>query len=135
LVTAAKAVLVASTRALPDVLGAATAYVRPDGVKVGTGAEIIQALGTNIAPATIESAVTEDGGGNFVHTQILWTGLSYPSTTGGETCRDWTSPSSTDLGSAGDLASAWVNAGSTGTHRCDMNVSGAPYVYLQCAEQ
>jgi hypothetical protein len=110
-VTAAKAVLVASPRALTDVLDVTAVYVRPDGVKVGTGAEIVQAMIDGIPPVTIEGAVTQDGGGNYVDTsvaQLLWTGLPYlGSASTAATCQDWTSALSTDTGTGGCVAAGW----------------------------
>jgi hypothetical protein len=116
-VSAAKAVLVASTRTLADVLGATTVYVRPDGVRVGTGAEIIQAINDNTGPVTIEAAVTQDGGGSYVSPwieitgrpgyvcpMVVWTGLSYPIGGNGNTCQEWTSSSAADSGTTGCLA-------------------------------
>ena len=137
-VTEVKAVLVASTRALADVLSATTVYVRPDGVKVGTGAEIIQAMNTSNPPATIESAVTQDGGGNYVDTgvaQNLWTGLSSQGTPDKETCRDWTSAELTDSGTIGGVATGWSYAGKDGSFGCDNSWLGSAVVFLQCAEQ
>ncbi len=137
-VTDVKAVLVASTRALADVLGTTTVYVRPDGVKVGTGAEIMQAMNTSNPPATIESAVTQDGGGNYVDpgvAQMLWTGLSMQGTTDQDTCRDWTSAASTDSGSIGGVATGWAYAGKDGSFGCDNNWLGSAVAFLQCAEQ
>jgi hypothetical protein len=134
-VTAAKAILVASTRALTDVLGATTVYVRPDGVKVGTGAEIVQALNSYYAPATIESAVTQDGDGNFVNTgvaQLLWTGVSSQGTADKDTCRDWTSAASTDTGTGGGVATGWSAAGRDGNFACN---NSSAQIFLQCAEQ
>ncbi len=137
-VAAAKAVLVASTRALSDVLGATTVYVRPDGVKVGTGTEIIGAMNNGYAAATIEAAVTQDGGGNYVNTataQELWTGLSYVGSSDKDTCRDWTSAASTDSGTAGGVATGWSYAGKDGSAGCNNNWLGSAIVFLQCAEQ
>ncbi len=136
-VTATKAVLVASTRALTDVLVATTVYVRPDGVKVGTGAEIVQAM-NNTAPATIESAVTQDGGGNYVNpavAQLLWTGLTYQGSASTDTCLDWTSALLTNTGTGGGVATGWSAAGKDGSFACNNNFNGAAIVFLQCAEQ
>jgi hypothetical protein len=129
-VTAAKAVLVASARALTDVLGEATIYVRPDGVRVGTGAEVIQALNTSTAPASIESGATQDGDGNFVNS-LTWTGISYQGTADKDTCRDWTSTASTDTGTGGYPSSGWSCAGKCGSFACG-NPAG---LLLECAEQ
>ena len=135
-VTAVKAVLVASTRALTDVLDVAAVYVRPDGVKVGTGAEIVQAMVDGIPPVTIEGAVTQDGGGNYVDTsvaQLLWTGLPYFGSVGtAATCQDWTSALSTDTGTGGCVAVGWSDAGKCGSFACD---NAWPDIFLQCAEQ
>ncbi len=132
-----KAVLVASTRALADVLGTTTVYVRPDGVKVGTGSEIAEAMNTS-PPSTIESAVTQDGGGNYVDTgvaQNLWTGLSSQGTPDKDTCRDWTTSASTDSGTIGGVATGWSYAGKDGSFGCDNNWLGSAIAFLQCAEQ
>jgi hypothetical protein len=137
-VTNAKAVLVASTRALSDVLGAATVYVRPDGVRVGTGAEIISAMNNGTAPASIESPVTQDGGGAYVdvgNVQGLWTGLTYNGTTDKDTCRDWTSSATSDSGTMGGPADGWEFAGKDGSFACNNSFGGRGIVYLQCAEQ
>ena len=147
-VTAAKAVLVASTRALADVLGATTVYVRPDGVRLGTGTEIIQAMNDNTGPATIEAAVTQDGGGNYVNpwieitgqpgyvcSLVVWTGLAYPIPGNGDTCLDWTSSSSTDFATSGCIASGWSAAGKCGSDSCNNDWEGTACDYLECAEQ
>jgi hypothetical protein len=133
-VTSAKAILVASTRALTDVLGATTVYVRPDGVRVGSGAEIAQAMNVN-APASIESAVVQYGSGAFVDpasAQLLWTGVSRKLTPDKETCNDWTSNAATDAATGGGVATGWVAAGNNGGFACN---NSASHVYLQCAEQ
>jgi hypothetical protein len=125
-VTSARAILVASTRALTDVLIASNVYVRPDGVRVGTGAEIVSAL-TGGIPLSIESTVTQNGSGVFVDPSIaqdVWTGIK-------DTCRDWTSSASTENGTVGAVAN-WLSAGNNGTFPC--NNSSSNY-YLQCAEQ
>ena len=130
--TAAKAILVTSTRALTDVLGATTVYVRPDGVRVGTGAEVVQAMnGSSVAPATIESAVTQHGDGSFADGSYVWTGVARQGTGDKDTCRDWTSAAATDTGTIGGLATGWVCAGSCGNFACNSWTG----VFLQCAEQ
>jgi hypothetical protein len=134
-VTAAKAVLVASTRALTDVLDVAAVYVRPDGVKVGTGAEIVQAMIDNVPPATIEGAVTQDGDGNYVDASVarhVWTGLPYLGGATTETCRNWTSALPTDTGSGACVATGWQSAGTCGSFACDNSWHDT---FLQCAEQ
>lgn len=134
-VKAAKAVLVASTRALTDVLDVSAVYVRPDGVRAGTGAEIIQAL-IDVPPATIEGAVTQDGGGKYVDTtiaQLVWTGLDYWTGAGDSaTCRDWTSAQPADTGTGGCVAAGWEDAGKCGGFPCN---NDPPVIFLQCAEQ
>jgi hypothetical protein len=132
---AAKAVLVASTRTLTDVLSPTAGYVRPDGVRVGTGAEIVQALTTNDVPATIESVATQDGDGNFVSSgTFIWSGLSSPGSAQDDTCHDWTLASSS--GSARTVFGGWQQAGQTGSYSCDMSAyGGGLFFFLQCAEQ
>jgi hypothetical protein len=136
-VVAAKAVLAASSRDLTDVLDATATYVRPDGVKSGTGAEILQAIIDENAPASIEGAVIQDGAGKYVGNlvpQLVWTGLRYYGGFVGAaaTCRDWTSASPTDTGTAGCVAAGWRNAGKCGNFACD----GEGTVFaLLCAEQ
>jgi hypothetical protein len=147
-VTAAKAILVGSARALSDVLGATTVYVRPDGVRVGTGAEIIQAMNDNTGPASIEATVTQDGGGSYVSpwieiagrpgyvcSMVVWTGLTYPLPGNGDTCLDWTSSSSTDYATSGCIASGWSAAGKCSSDTCNNDSQGTACDYLQCAEQ
>jgi hypothetical protein len=134
-VTAVKAVLVASTRAITDVLDVTAIYVRPDGVKAGTGAEIVQAMIDSLPPATIEGAVTQDGSGNYVDTsvaQLVWTGLPYLGSASTDTCQDWTSASSTDTGTGGCVATGWSDAGKCGSFACD---NDSLDIFLQCAEQ
>ncbi len=137
-VAAAKAILVDSVRALSDVLGASTVYVRPDGVRVGTGAEIIQAINDDTGPLTIEAAVTQDGGGHYVGPYdgtSVWTGLPYMVPTNGDTCQDWTSGSATDTGTTGCVASGWSFAGRCSSDPCNNDWQGTAYDYLQCVEQ
>ena len=147
-VSVAKAVLVASTRALADVLGATTVYVRPDGVRVGTGAEIIQAINDNTGPVTIEAAVTQDGGGSYVSPwieitgrpgyvcpMVVWTGLAYPIWGNGNTCQEWTSSSSADSGTTGCIAAGWSYTGSCSSDPCNNDWQDTACDYLQCAEQ
>jgi hypothetical protein len=132
-VTSAKAILVASTRALADVLGATTVYVRPDGIRVGSGGEIAQAMNAT-APISIESTVTQNGAGAYVDpntAQDVWTGLSRAGSVDKDTCRDWVSNASTDSGTGGTVASGWVSSGKNGNFTC----SGELFMYLQCAEQ
>ncbi len=91
-----------------------------------------------IAPATIESAVTQDGGGAFVDTsiaQLLWTGISCVGSADKDTCRDWTSSASTDSGTGGGVATGWSYAGKDGSFGCDNTWLGNAIVFLQCAEQ
>ena len=133
-VTAVKAILVASTRAFTDALGAATVYVRPDGVKVGTGAEIVQALTTYDVPATIESAVTQDGDGSPTGpAREVWKGIAVQGSSDRDSCRDWTSMASTDTGTVAGVAMSWTP--------CVGNCAGRPcagfafQIGLQCAEQ
>ena len=147
-VTSAKAILVASTRTLADVLGATTVYVRPDGVRVGTGAEIIQAMNDNTGPASIEAAVTQDGGGSYVSPwieitgrpgyvcpMVVWTGLTYPIRGNGDTCLEWTSSSSTDYATSGCIAAGWSYAGTCSSDPCNNDWEGTACDYLECAEQ
>jgi hypothetical protein len=131
----AKAILVSSTRTLASVLGATTIYVRPDGTRVGTGAEIIQAMGSFLGPASIESPVSQDGAGNYVDegvVQLLWTGVGGAPA---NTCRDWTSGAAADSGSTGAVAAGWEYTGNDGSFACNNTFLGMPIVYLQCAEQ
>jgi hypothetical protein len=93
-------------------------------------------LGGLSPPVTIEGAVTQDGGGNYVDTsvaQLLWTGLPYFGSAGtAATCRDWTSALSTDTGTGGCVAAGWFDVGKCGSFACD---NAWPDIFLQCAEQ
>jgi hypothetical protein len=136
-VTTAKAILLASTRAFTDVLAPATTYVRPDGVAVGTGADIVSALNGKV-PATIEATPTQDGGGTYVDTsvaQLVWTGVTRTGSAGQDTCNDWTSSTSASNGTAGSVASGWEAAGSDASWACNNSFGGTAIAFLQCAEQ
>jgi hypothetical protein len=137
-VVSAKAVLVASNRALSSVLPPATVYVRPDGVKVGTGADIAAAMSAWIGPATIESSVAQDGSGSYVDQatmQLAWTGVNREGSADTDTCRDWTSGASTLSATAGCTGTGWYWSGSCAGRPCDYNTASSAVIGLYCAEQ
>ena len=116
-VISSKAILLASTRAFSDVLVAATTYVRPDGVKVGTGADIIQAMGTFQGPATLESPITQDGGGTYVNTgtaQVVWVGRR-----DSKQLRELDLFGGVDSGTVGAVAAGWQYTGNDGDFACN----------------
>ena len=127
-VTAAKAILQASTRTLASVLPATTVYVRPDGTKVGTGADIVTALTNFNTPATLEGGIIQSGNGTYIagmYPTIMgaWTGVS-------TTCSDWTSTASTVTGTIGAETGWGPFSGNNANWACNMG-----NLYLRCAEQ
>jgi len=132
-VVSSKALLAASTRAFTDVLVPTTTYVRPDGTKIGTGADIITALGAFQGPATLESPITQDGAGNYVNTgvaQFAWIGSPTQNN-----CVNWTSSSSSDVGAIGAIAVGWTYTGNDGTFACNNSFLNMPIAFLECVEQ
>jgi hypothetical protein len=137
-VASAKAVLVASNRSLASVLNPSTVYVRPDGVKAGTGADIAAAFGAWSAPATIEGSVVQDGSGKYIDVagmSLTWTGVPWGGTPDTDTCRDWTATASTASASTGCTVTGWFYTGSCAQRACDYNSSGYTAIGLYCAEQ
>ena len=79
----------------------AATYVRPDGIVVGLGADLLA--------STLKSGIWQQGNGQYLDSRAVWTGSSLPTELGtsASTCADWTSNTgaiftgstpSTDLG-------------------------------------
>ena len=84
-VTTAVALLSTATKAASAILSATTKYVRPDGVAVGTGAQI--------GAGTLESGVWQTADGTYPYGSFLaWAGSDRPGLMGTatSTCANWT---------------------------------------------
>lgn len=78
-----------TTKAPATLIDPAATYVRPDGVVVGSGADIIA--------ANLQTGIWQQGNGKYVDSRGLWTGSINLSTVGTAvtTCSDWTSTTGT----------------------------------------
>ncbi|MCE9580078.1 MAG: hypothetical protein K8W52_43585 [Deltaproteobacteria bacterium] len=88
-VTSAHALLATNSRAAAALLDPAATYVRPDGVAVGTGADLIAA---SAGERVLEAAPWQTGGGLYASTdQEIWSGSATLAGLGnsGTTCSDW----------------------------------------------
>jgi hypothetical protein len=111
-VTTAIALISKSNKAASAVLDPAAVYVRPDGTRVATGAELATRT------KNPDSGIWQSADGTYV-AESVWTGslsVDAPST---GTCADWTNPSQS-LGSVAGLTSSvasnfWWNNNSTST--------------------
>lgn len=126
----AKALIVATNRQLADVLDASSIYHRPDGVLVGTGAEIASALVSYSGPDSIEGGIIQTGSGITIagfYPTIggVWTGLAYDKAN----CEDWTTSSASVSGSFGN-ETGWTRAGTNGYTACNDTK-----MFLRCVEQ
>jgi hypothetical protein len=90
-----------TTTAASTMIDLTATYVRPDGIVVGLGADLIA--------STLKSGIWQQGNGQYVDDRAVWSGSSSPSELGtsASTCSDWTSntgvvltgaSSGTDLG-------------------------------------
>ena len=127
-VAGARAFLAYTGHAASEVLDPSELYVRPDGIAVGTGAEI--AAGKRL------TGIWQFGDGSYPGAEIraisVWTGSQRESSagTGTETCADWTSRSGSDTGQSGIFTMSepsWTQ----GLHTCDITVP----LYLYCVER
>ncbi len=122
----AVALLSTTTAAASAVLDAMATYVRPDGVVVGTGQELIEAT---VAPFTpLVSGIWQTGAGTYLDV-IAWTGSTgIPTVPNAETCTDWTA--TTGTGRIGRSSFTMPGFWNSGTDNC--NVLNAR---LYCVEQ
>jgi len=94
-----------TSTAASTMIDPAATYVRPDGIVVGLGADLLA--------STLKSGIWQQGNGQYVETRAVWTGSSSPSELGttANTCSDWTANTGAML--AGDTSSVdlswWVD--------------------------
>lgn len=115
--------LVATTTEPPAArLNSVAVYVRPDGQRIGTGADIIA--------REIRTGLWQRASGTYITSSLVWVGSTMPADVGtsATTCSDWGSSSVTESGLVGNLR-ATTSFWSEGSIGCD---SGRA---LYCAEQ
>lgn len=131
-VTSSRALIARTTGSAAGALVPAQTYIRPDGVRIGTGAEII-AAGVDVMPPNpplnaLRSGIWQWGNGTYDNSEV-WTG-AFDLTTPGDavsTCNDWQSS-----GGQGQLGSPWdTNRGFFAGRQYDCSVSRPVY----CVEQ
>lgn len=119
-----KALIATTSAAASGGLVAATRYVRPDGVFVGTGAELS-------AGGLLSGGIWQAGNGSYLAGQSVWTGAPDPNALGtpATTCDDWGSTLNSGLAgySTTTAASWWYNAPAT--------ACGSTTLRGYCAEQ
>ena len=84
-----KALRSTTTVAASTLIAPAATYVRPDGIAVGKGSDLLA--------NALESGTWQQGDGTYLDGRAIWTGSDTPSTTGttASTCSDWTSTAGT----------------------------------------
>lgn len=107
-----KALLATTTTAAVARFPLAPLYVRPDGIAVGTGAQLAGGEG-------LMSGIWQNAFGTYGNNNPAWTGAATPSAVGtaGSTCNDWTSTASNSgIGGATTLADAtWWSSFTNGS--------------------
>jgi hypothetical protein len=90
---AVSALRATTTTAASSLLTMTAKYVRPDGILVGLGSDLVAAIGGN----SLASGVWQQGDGSYVNTRAVWTGATSLTATGtmNSTCSNWTSTAST----------------------------------------
>ena len=106
-------------------------YVRPDGILVGLGSDLVAAAGTS-GQTLLASGIWQQGDGTYVPTRAVWTGATSLTTTGtvDSTCSNWTSTASTSVitgATPGTDPGFWQNAV---PWRCDNT-----YTWSYCVER
>jgi len=73
-----------TTAAASTTIDPTATYVRPDGIVVGLGADLVA--------STLKSGIWQQGNGQYLDSRAVWTGSSQPSEVGtsASTCSDWT---------------------------------------------
>ena len=76
-----------TTTAASTMIDPTATYVRPDGIVVG--------LGSDLLASTLKSGIWQQGNGQYLDNRAVWTGSNSPSELGttASTCSDWTSNS------------------------------------------
>jgi hypothetical protein len=120
------ALLATTTSPASTFLAPSTTYARPDGVVIGTGADLIAAATGNL-PST---GIWQAGNGSYSHAQ-LWSGAADLTTAGTSagTCADWTSTAST----AGVIG--WSYVSSSRWWYLPFPEDCTANAYLRCVEQ
>jgi hypothetical protein len=120
-----KALRATTTAAASSLVAPGTKYVRPDGILV--------ALGSDLIKGTLSSGIWQQGNGAYTSNVAIWTGANDLMTVGtaASTCANWTSAASTDSyasgATAGDLSGSWWRNGSAACN--------ATYTFAYCIEQ
>jgi hypothetical protein len=101
-VASARALVAYSSAPASDVLEAATTYVRPDGVVVGTGAEIVA--------QTLRSGIWQYADGSYIDELVngtsVFVGATSLSVNGANTCNNWQDQSDASTVTAGNFHTA-----------------------------
>jgi hypothetical protein len=73
-----------TTTAASTMIDPTATYVRPDGIVVG--------LGSDLLASTLKSGIWQQGNGQYLENRAVWTGSNSPSELGTitSTCSDWT---------------------------------------------
>lgn len=125
----ARALLVGDERTFATLLDADALYVRPDGVPIGLGADIVSGLTDEQVTPALESAITTDADGQRIAPALwdayAWTGTA---TRCASASGDWTSTSAAATGTIGDRY-GWACAGTCGDFACDTSQ------LLRCVEE
>ena len=91
-----------TTVAASTMIDPTATYVRPDGIVVGLGADVIS--------STLKSGIWQQGNGLYQENRAVWTGSSTPADLGttANTCSDWTKNTGAMFaGSSSSVALAW----------------------------
>jgi EGF domain-containing protein/List-Bact-rpt repeat protein len=101
-VSAARALVAYSSAPASDVLGSATTYVRPDGVVVGTGAEIVA--------QTLHSGIWQYADGSYIdefdNGASVFVGATSLTVNGANTCNNWQDQSDNSMVVIGNFHTA-----------------------------
>jgi hypothetical protein len=96
-VVGAKALVARTGSTAASLLTPTAVYVRPDGQRIGTGADLVAATGDHYYDG-LESGIWQDNLGNYKQSASpylnAWTGATSPDSLGtaATTCRNWTDP-------------------------------------------
>lgn len=131
-VTTVKALLATKETPASSLVDAATKYVRPDGVLVGTGADLVAVSKSN---GNLNSAAWQNGDGTYEvesYSYFCWTGSSALDQTGtvDTTCDDWTTAADTPTGTGGINQRPWDSWWNQYTGPCSTTT-----YHLYCVEQ
>jgi hypothetical protein len=128
-VNTVRALLATTDASAASVLDVAAAYVRPDGVLVGTGADLIAASRGDLELA---SGIWQTSDGGYVAAagdggRYAWTGVAKGASlasrgTAAATCDDWAAPDQSKTGATGDYQYRDETAFANSTSPCFANV-------------